>query len=121
MNKKTKNQIISILNTGIIMIIGLIILKYIPMKIWGNDILFDASMHITVACFVLHIIWFFIDQNKKWQIPFFMFCLLVLAIISFQRIYVNAHNDIGLLGGLSLSIFAIWYPQYSNLKKKIHF
>jgi hypothetical protein len=121
MNKKETNQIKSIFKAGLIMFLGLILFKFIPMQIWGEYILFDASLHITMACFILYIIWFFVDQNKKWRTVFFIFCFLVLTIISFQRIQVNAHNDIGLLGGLILSIIAIGYSQYYKIRGKIDF
>lgn len=121
MNKKEKTQIKSIFQAGVIMFFGLILFKLIPMQIWGKDILFDSSAHITIACFVLYVVWFFIDQEYKWRTAFFIFCLLVLAIISFQRIYINAHNDIGLLGGLILSIIAIRYAEYPKIKGKIDF
>jgi heme O synthase-like polyprenyltransferase len=119
--KKTKNQIIYLLETALVMAVGLFLLKYIPMKFLGNDIVFDASAHITIAIFILYGIWFFIDQNKKWHIPFFLFSILILTIISFQRIHINAHNDLGLLLGLALSLFAIAFSQNRKLKSKIRF
>ena len=64
------------------MALGLTFFKFLPMKIWGDDILFDASFHITSAAFVLYIIWYFIDQNKTWRIPFFMLAVLVFSVIS---------------------------------------
>jgi len=117
----TKTQIKSLVTAAVVMAIGLLIFKFLPMKLFGNDILFDASLHITTACFILYVVWYFVDQNKNWRIPFLAFAVLVLAIISFQRIVVNAHNDIGLLGGLSLSLFAIIVSRPDYFKKKFHF
>lgn len=103
------------------MIVGLLLFKWIPMQIWGDNILFDASMHLTIAIFILYVIWFFIDQNKKWHLPFFVFSFLVLAIIAFQRIEDNAHNDIGLLAGLIISVSGILYSQFEKIEKNLKF
>lgn len=121
MKKVTKIKIKAIIKTGLIMIIGLLIFKYIPMIIFGNDIKFDASAHITIASFILYILWFFIDQNKNWHTLFFIFSLVVISIISLQRIMVNAHNDIGLLGGIIISCIAIFYSQRKFFRDKISF
>jgi len=91
------------------------------MYLFGKDILFDASLHIATAVWVLYIIWFFIDQNKNWRIPYLIFCFLVLTIISTQRILANAHDDIGLLLGLLIGLIAIGIAEYKTLKKKIKF
>lgn len=103
------------------MALGLAIFKFIPMEIWGRDILFDASAHLTITSFVLYTIWFFIDQNKNWHTPFFVFCALVLSVIAFQRIEANAHNDVGLLLGLLVSIVSIGIAERNNLKRKFRF
>lgn len=121
MTKHTKNQIKILTKAACVMFLGLLLLKWIPMEIWGDQILFDASMHLTIAIFILYIIWFFIDQNNKARQVFFVFSFLVLAIISFQRIHANAHNDIGLLAGLIISISAILYSQFDKFKKDIDF
>lgn len=121
MTKHTKKQIKILFKALCVMVIGLFLFKWIPMQIWGNDILFDASFHITATIFALYIIWFFIDQNKKWQTSFFVFCFLVLGIVSFQRISVNAHNDIGLLAGLIISVSAIIYSQFDKFEDKFKF
>lgn len=91
------------------------------MSIWGRDILFDASGHIAGAIFVLYVLWFFIDQNKQWRTPFFIFAAMVLIVISLQRIVDNAHNDFGLLGGLALGLLAIGVSQWPTLKKRLKF
>jgi membrane-associated phospholipid phosphatase len=119
--KRVKKQIIILLKAGIVMAFGLLIFKYIPMQIWGDDILFDASAHITGTIFVLYVFWFFIDQNEKWRIPFFFLSGVILAVVAFQRIEVNAHNDIGLLAGFIVSISAIIYSQYDKLKDRFEF
>lgn len=120
MHKKSE-QFVQILIAGIVTIVGLLLFKYLPMSIWGKDILFDASGHVASAIFVLYILWFFIDQNKRWHIPFFIFSAMVLIVISFQRIADNAHNDIGLLLGLALGVVAIGVSRWGILKKRLRF
>jgi NADH:ubiquinone oxidoreductase subunit 2 (subunit N) len=120
-HKRTRQQIKILVTAGLIMFLGLLVFKLIPMLIWGNDILFDASAHITIAIFVLYTLWFFIDQNQQWRIPYFIFSGLVLFIISIQRIMVSAHNDVGLLAGLIISLFAIYISQNKKINKKLEF
>ena len=91
------------------------------MQIFGADIKFDASAHITITMFTLYFIWFFIDQNKSWRIIYFIFSLVVLSIVAIQRILVDAHNDVGLLAGLILSLFAIVFSQKKYFKDKFNF
>lgn len=118
---KKSEQIKSIIFTAILMAIGLIALKYIPMKLYGENILFDASGHIVIASFILYLVYFFIDENKKWRFPYLIFSFFVLTIISVQRIVSNAHNDTGLLLGLLVSIISIVIPNYKYYKKRIKF
>jgi len=106
---------------GTVTAAGLLLFKYLPMSIWGRDILFDASGHIASAIFVLYVLWFFIDQNKQWRTPFFIFAAMVLIVISLQRIIDNAHNDIGLLLGLGLGLFAIGVSRWKIIKKRLKF
>ncbi len=110
-----------ITTAGVLIVIGLFLFKFIPMQIWGSAILFDASAHIAIALFVFYILWFFIDQNQTWRVPFFLFVFLVLAIISIQRILVFAHNDTGLLLGFLLGIGAIAISQWDRIGNRIHF
>lgn len=110
-----------ILIAGLVIAAGLLLLKYVPMLIWGPDILFDASAHIATAMFVLYVLWFFIDQNQQWRTPFFIFAAMVLIVISLQRLLDNAHNDIGLLLGLGLGVLAVGVSQWPIVKKRIEF
>lgn len=119
--KHTQTKLLALSNAGSIMFIGLFLFKYIPMQIFGEHIKFDASAHITITIFFLYIIWFFIDQNKSWRTVFFIFSFLVLAIVSIQRILVDAHNDFGLLAGLILSVCAIVFSQKRFFKNKFKF
>lgn len=103
------------------MALGGFLLKFLPMSMIGSEILFDSSFHLITASFVLYVCWFFIDQNREWRMPFFLFAALVLSIISFQRIIANAHNDIGLLLGLLVSMLAIYFAEKKGLKGKLKF
>ncbi len=121
MFNKSPHQIQQILIAGAVTAIGLLLFKYLPMSLWGRDILFDASGHIASAIFVLYVAWFFIDQNKSWRLPFFIFSAMVLIVISLQRIIDSAHNDIGLLLGLTLGLAAIGVSRWKTIKKRIKF
>lgn len=118
---KSSEQIQQIVIAGIVTVVGLLLFKYLPMSIWGRDILFDASGHVASAIFVLYVAWFFIDQNKSWRTPFFIFSAMVLIVISLQRIVDNAHNDIGLLLGLTLGIVAIGASRWKTVRKRLKF
>ena len=119
--EKKRVQIVKLFFTLVLMTIGLYFFKWFPMAIYGENILFDSSAHIVFASFILYILYFFIDQNKSWRIPFFIFACAVLMIISFQRIYENAHNDIGLLLGLIIALVSIALGNWNTLGKKIEF
>ncbi|MBU0906747.1 MAG: phosphatase PAP2 family protein [Nanoarchaeota archaeon] len=116
-----EKKVRSLLIAAVVMAAGLIIFKFVPMSIFGRNILFDASMHLTVAMFVLYVFWYFIDQNKSWRVPYFIFGLAVITIISVQRVLVNAHNDIGLLAGFVLSVFAIIVSRWRYFHNKFEF
>lgn len=109
------------MTAGIVMAVGILFFKVLPMELFGDDILFDASLHVTSTIFVLYIIWYFIDQNKYWRIPFFLFVAVVLSVVSFQRIAIGAHNDVGLLLGLSISLLAIIASRPDYFKGKFDF
>jgi len=112
------HRIRQIIYTAILMIIGSILFKTIPMDIFGEDILFDASRHIMIACFVLYVLFLFI-KDKSWRIPYFILAFAVLLIISIQRIISNAHNDIGLLLGFVISLIAIIIPRWQEVKEHL--
>lgn len=118
---KQEEKIKKIIFTAILMAIGLFLLKYLPMEKFGEEILFDASGHLTIVIFFLYLTYFFIDQNKSWRTPYFIFSLSVITIVSLQRIIDNAHNDIGLLTGLLISGISIIIPYWKKIKNKIKF
>ncbi len=121
MFRHPQNHWPKILTAAVVTAVGLLVFKYLPMSIWGREILFDASGHVASAIFVLYVLWFFIDQNKSWRMPFLIFSALVLFVIAVQRIIDNAHNDIGLLGGLALGLVAIAAAERKNVRKKLRF
>ena len=120
MKEIKKMKIRYLIYTAILMALGLFLFKFIPMEIYGGDILFDAYMHITIACFILYALYLFI-KDKAWRIPYFIFALAVLVVISIQRIIGNRHNDIGLLIGMIISILAIIIPRWKEVKKHLKF
>lgn len=116
-----KEEIRKIIISGLIILVGLILLKFVPMLAFGENILYDASAHIAIAILVLYFIWFFIDQNKNWRIPFFIFAFMVLTIISLQRIVNYSHNDVGLLLGLILGMIGVGIAEWKKIKNKLKF
>ena len=121
MEERILNQIEKIIISGIVMGVGLILFKYIPMNIYGKDILFDASAHIVWMIFLLYIIWFFIDQNKTWRIPYLILSAGILIVVSIQRILTNNHNLYGLFLGFLIGIIGIGISQWRVIKNKIDF
>ena len=119
--ERRQKQVAKIAHVGSLMIIGLYLFKYIPMKIWGSDILSDASFHIAFSFFLLYIVWFFIDQNKKWHVPFFVISGVIIAVVSFDRIAATAHNGAGLLLGIVISLVSILWVERKNLKQTFDF
>ena len=121
MKKRVYLQIKKIILALIFMSIGLFLFKFYPISIYGKNILFDASTHIIIASLILYIFYFFIDQNKSWKIPYFIFCFTIITIIAIQRIISNAHNDIGILLGILISAISIIIPNWKEIKDKIIF
>ena len=116
-----KEKIKKIIIAGLISLIGIIILKYIPMKIFGKDILFDASAHITLTIFVLYICWFFIEKNRSWRIPYFVISAAILIIVAIQRIFSYNHNDIGIILGIIIGIISILISNWKYIHNRIKF
>ncbi|MEK6833814.1 MAG: hypothetical protein AABY32_07260 [Nanoarchaeota archaeon] len=121
MRPRTKQQLTWILWTTIIMAIGLILFKYIPMYIYGKDILFDASSHIVWTSWGLYVLWFFVDQKKSLRIPYFIFSAVVLIIMGIQRIIAGEHNEIGVMLGLIVAGVAIIIPRWKEFRKGVKF
>jgi len=118
---RARLQMFRILGAALLVGIGLFIFKYIPQFLWGDDIQFDASQHVAITILLLYCLWFFIDQNKSWRLPFFVFATALVVFIAIQRIIVGAHNEIGVLLGLLISLGAIAFVERKKLKKKISF
>lgn len=111
----------NIITAAVVTGAGLLLFKYLPMSLFGRDILFDASAHIAWAVFVLYVLWFFVDQEKRLHTPFLIVSAMVLMVIAFQRLLDNAHNDIGLLGGFVLGLAAIGAAEWATVKKRLNF
>lgn len=121
MKLHTKQQLKWIFKTTILMGIGLIIFKYIPMEIYGKEILFDASSHMAWTSWGLYVAWFFIDQNKKWRIPYLVLSSVILVIMGIQRIVAGEHNEVGVLLGLGVAFFAITIPRWTEFTRGLKF
>lgn len=121
MKLHTKQQLIWILWTTVIMAIGLVLFKYIPMYIYGKYILFDASSHIVWTSWGLYVLWFFIDQKKSWRIPYFIFSAILLIIMGIQRIIVGKHNEVGVMLGLAVAGIAIVLPRWKEFRRNVKF
>lgn len=121
MNPCIKKQIKWIIMTWIIIAIGLVLFKYLPMQIYGKEILFDASSHIVWTSFAIYVLWFFVDQNKSWKTPYFIFSAAVLIIMSIQRIITKQHNEVGIMLGFVVVGLAILIPRWKEFKKRLKF
>lgn len=121
MRLHTRKQIIWILWTTIIIAIGLILFKYIPMYFYGKDILWDASSHVAWTCWGLYFVWFFVGQKKFWKILYLIFSAAVIIIMSIQRIIANQHNEIGVSLGLVIAALAMIIPRWKEFKKGVKF
>jgi hypothetical protein len=118
LEKISKKKIRQFSFTTLIIIAGSVIFKYIPMYIWGKDILFDASNHIMATSLGLYFIYLiFIEGKKKLKIPYFIFSIVAIILMGIQRIYANQHNTFGLMLGLIISLFAIYFPKKEKKRK----
>lgn len=117
----TRQQLIWIAYTTLLMIVGLALFKYIPMYLLDNNILYDASYHVVFIILALYILWFFIDQKKSWRIPYFIFAGALIIIVSIQRIIVNEHNEVGIILALLIGFVSIVIPRWKEFKGGIKF
>ena len=121
MKEHVRKQLILIVETAILTLTGLVIFKYIPMSIWGKYILFDASSHVAWTSFGLYVIWFFVDQNKRWRIPYLLLASVILVIMALQRIIAGEHNEIGVLLGFFVAGMAIIIPRWKEFRRGTKF
>lgn len=112
-----KNKI-KLLYSALIMFFGIVILKFLPMSLFGENIVYDASLHVVIAGFILYFVYVFIEDRKKLRIPYCFFSAIVLIIVAVQRLLVNAHNDIGIILGLIILVAGIVIPRYKEVFKK---
>lgn len=121
MRLHTKQQLIWIFWTTILMATGMVLFKYLPMYLYGKYILFDASNHVMWTCWGLYVMWFFVDQKKSWRIPYFVISAVVIIIMSIQRIIAQEHNEIGVMLGLLIAGLAIIIPRWKEFRKGVKF
>lgn len=103
------------------MALGIGLFKFAPIALWGDGIQFDASLHVVTTIFALYIAWFFIDQNKRWRVPFFIVATGLVGIVAVQRLIIGAHNEVGILLALALSALAIFLSRPSYFLKQLKF
>ncbi len=121
MQAHTRKQIIWLIETAVLTLAGLVLFKYIPMMIFGNNILFDASSHVAWTSFGLYFLWFFIDQNKYLRIPYMLLASVILILMAVQRIFAGEHNEIGVLLGFFVAGMAIIIPRWREFRRGIKF
>jgi len=121
LNTKTEQQLIWISYTAILMVIGLIFFKYLPMYLSEGNILYDASYHVLFTILLLYILWFFIDQKKSWRIPYFIFSGALIIIVSLQRIIAQEHNEVGIMLALLIGAVSIIIPRWKEFMGGVKF
>lgn len=106
--KKNQLKIKKILVLIVFITIFTFLFKVIPMKLFGEDILFDASLHIMATSFILFLFWDLVFEKWKHRVIYIGFSFIVLAIVGIHRIVYLKHNLFGLTLGLGLSIISIY-------------
>jgi hypothetical protein len=96
--------------TIFIMIIGLLIFKYLPMFIFGSNILFDASLHVIFISLVLYVLYLTVEDHKQLRMAYLLFSIVVLVGIGIQRYVAFKHDLFGIIMGLVISYIAIMLP-----------
>jgi len=117
----TKQQLIWIAYTTVLMIVGLALFKYLPMYLFDSNILYDASYHVLFTILLLYILWFFIAQKKSWRIPYFIFSGALIIIVSLQRIIAQEHNEVGIILALLIGAISIVIPRWKEFMGGVKF
>ncbi len=117
----TKQQLIWIAYTTVLMIVGLALFKYLPMYLFDSNILYDASYHVLFTILLLYILLFFIDQKKSWRIPYFIFSGALIIIVSLQRIIAQEHNEVGIILALLIGAISIVIPRWKEFMGGVKF
>jgi ABC-type iron transport system FetAB permease component len=113
-----KIQFKHLIYTAILMTIGTLVFKSLPMYLYGEDILFDASRHIIVLSFGLYFLYYLFIQNKEsWKLNYVIFSSMILGVIAVQRILAVAHNEYGVLMGFAVAGFSIFLPLWLEGKR----
>lgn len=121
MQKRAKEQLHKLGIALSITLLGLLLLKYVPMMIFGQKILYDASAHVALTIFVLYGCWFFIDQNKTWRVPFFTVATGITVTVAIQRLIAHEHNEVGILLGMVVALLGIIAAEKELFKKGLKF
>jgi hypothetical protein len=122
-NKETgvKKKIIWVLWTTLIMIIGLFLFKYIPMYLYGENILFDASSHVAWTTWGLYVLWLLVSPKRFWKVFYLLISAVLIVVMAIQRINIGAHNLIGVVLGFVITIIAIAAPRWNEFRKGVYF
>jgi len=103
--------------TIILMAVGLIIFKFIPELIWGDKILYDASLHLVFLSMILYIIYLTIEHTHLKHF-YFIFSAIIITAMGIQRIFQGAHNLAGLILGLVIAGISILIPRMKYHKNQ---
>lgn len=106
MKKENKKNVKRLVITAIFIFIFIALLKFIPMDSYGQNIKFDASLHLSATIFILYSLWIFF-WKRNFSKTFLAIAIVSVAVVSFQRIYVGAHDLFGLVSGFLLSAISI--------------
>lgn len=101
--------------------VGLLLFKLAPMVMWGTMIEFDASFHVTAAILGMYVLWFFIDQNPRWRLPFITIATGVVLVVAIQRMLVDAHSDLGILLAIVIGVIAVGCAEWESINEKVSF
>ncbi len=100
-----------IIYTAILSIIGILLFKILPMRLFGENILFDASRHLITLSFGLYFLYYlFIQYRESWKLSYIIFSSMILGVVAVQRIIAGEHDEYGVLLGFAVSAFSIFAP-----------
>lgn len=119
--QKRKDQILSLIICFMVMLVGIVTLKFIPERLFGADITFDASLHVTATIFILYTLYFFVDQNIVWRYIYVVGGIVLTAVIAIERIVAGAHDSYGVMLALGISLGGIILSRWSFFKKRLTF
>lgn len=111
-----KIQIKHLIYTAILMTLGILVFKILPMYLFGEEILFDASRHVIILSFGLYFLYYLLIQGREnLKIPYFIFSSMILGVIAIQRIIAGEHNEYGILMGFAVGGVSVFAPLWNKL------